>query len=272
MVLVENSHVLTRQTLRGLKAQGCRLAFLSSDDITAKHNLSLQLQASLPDWDVVFTTKRFNVPELEMVGVKRTVLMSNMYDPIEHRPLQRNELGDSFEAYDLVFAGTYEADRCDAINALAEAGHRVLVRGSAAGLLAGSWGRRLHSSIDFGPEAVGPDYARTLHAGKIALGFLRKMNRDQITTRSIEIPACGRCMLAEKSPEHDAHFREGVEYVSFRNTYELVSRADELLADDVRRHAVAAAGCRRVSESAWAVSDFVEKLVQTFRGLKADRT
>ena len=61
-------------------------------------------------------------------------------------------------------------------------------------------------------------------AMQINLGFLRKVNRDIQTDRSVEIPACGGFMLAEYSTEHSLLFKEGVEAVFYRNQNELAER------------------------------------------------
>src|SRR5262249_28722981 len=150
-------------------------------DIIGPHNMSWQLRRSLRDWDLFFTTKTFNLPELRVLGVRAPVLIGKAFDPILHRPIGREEAGQDFERYDLVFAGAYEQARCASINALAEAGLRVIVYGSHIG----GWRRsHLADSVELRPAIFEVGYRRAMHHGKIALGFLRKLNRDRITQRS----------------------------------------------------------------------------------------
>src|SRR5205814_1486 len=59
----------------------------------------------------------------------------------------------------------------------------------------------------------GDDYARAIQCSRLCLGLLSKGNRDLHTTRSLEIPALGGVLCAERTDEHLALFREGLEAV-----------------------------------------------------------
>jgi spore maturation protein CgeB len=91
----------------------------------------------------------------------------------------------------------------------------------------------------------GNDYAKAICATKINLCFLRRVNRDRQTSRSIEIPACAGFMLAERTEEHLALFSEGVEAEYFGSDAELLDKAKHYLADEQKRREIAENGRQR---------------------------
>jgi spore maturation protein CgeB len=247
VVLIDGSKVLTRGLLRRVRAV-CDpiLAYYIPDDVIARHNRSQQLIGTFPEWDIFFTTKSFNVLELSDRGVKLPVLVGNAFDPWLHRPMTKEEVGTEYELFDLVFIGTCEKERLGSINRLAEAGFSLAVYGN--GWRAGT----LHPAVSLRPAVYAEEYTRAQHVGKVSLCFLRKINRDQITTRSIEIPAMARPMLAERTEEHDAHLVEGAEYLGFSDDHHLVGQAHRLIADETLRRRVAERGRQRCLESGYS--------------------
>lgn len=251
VLLVDNSKVLSREVLLEVKNYVGTLVYYSPDDMLAPHFMKRPLRRSLDVWDLVFTTKTFNVDELLALGVSRPILIGNAFDPGLHQPMSAASVGPDFEKFDVVFVGAFEHERFSSLLALAEAGLNVLVHGTPARLSGNEWSVA-HPNLTLRGPAYGDDYARVLHHGKIALCFLRKINRDRITTRSIEIPAMGRPMLAEKTDEHDAHFEDGREYEGFTSDAEMIAKARALLACSKYRRSVASAGKRKCETAGYS--------------------
>ena len=198
--VVENSKVLSRATLTALRRiSNPVLAFISFDDIVARHNLSYPLRWSFPSWDVFFTSKTFNVAELKAMGVRNPVLVSNIFDPKLHRPMARAGKMARISSVSIwcLSARSKRSGARASMRSLRRACPSA-VYGNNAGIMAGGWSR-LDPRIERRSAVQGVDYARALHHGRICLGFLRKINRDRITTRSIEIPRCGAMIARQEN-------------------------------------------------------------------------
>ncbi len=113
------------------------------------------------------------------------------------------------------------------------------------------------------------DYARALSAFRINLGFLRRVNRDLQTTRSIEIPACGGFLLAERTAEHRRLFREDVEAVFFSDDRELLEKCRHYLAHEDERARIAEAGRRRCIDDAYSYEARLTFILRHALGLRA---
>lgn len=258
-VVVNSSRILTGAVLARLRAAGVRcLAYYTPDDIIGAHNLSWPLRLTFPLWDVFFTTKTFNVPELAARGVRQPYLIGKAYDPALHRPMSPQEVGTDFERFDLVFVGAYEAERGNSINRLAEAGLSVVVYG---GNLSGWSPAKVHPAIELRPHQFGENYVKSLHHGRIALCYLRKLNRDRITQRTMEITACARPMLGEKTDEHDQHFLDGAEYLGFASDDELVAKASVLAKDAGLRAKLGQAARARCLASAYSSFERAREMI-----------
>jgi spore maturation protein CgeB len=250
VVFVDSNQFVSGRTLRRLReVHPAKYVFYTPDDIIARHNRSRWLRSSFREWDVFFTTKTFNVPELAALGVERPSLVGKAFDPDLHRPMSQGEVGPEYERFDAVFLGAFEPIRLDAVRALAQAGLSVLV-------CCRNWPKGdVPPRVELRDLALGTEYVRALHYGKFALGFLRRINRDRITQRSMEITACGRPMVADKTDEHDAHFVDGEEYLGFSDIPQLVSQAKALLENSAHRQRMGKSGRQRCLDSGYSTLD-----------------
>lgn len=80
--------------------------------------------------------------------------------------------------------------------------------------------------------------------------------------RSFEIPACGTFMLAERTDEHLAVFREGEEAAFFSSPEELLDKARYYLAHDEIRRRIARAGHARVTTGGHTYRDRLREIIQ----------
>jgi hypothetical protein len=157
------------------------------------------------------------------------------------------------------FIGQWEADRAASLSALAVAGIPIRAWGY-------TWERMKHVPSGMRLEnrpLWGDDYAKGICAFDINLCFLRKCNRDRQTTRSIEIPACGAFMLAERTEEHLHLFEEGIEAEFFSSSDELLTKTKYYLQHDDQRRLVAQRGYERCQRNGYSYHDRLSKVIQS---------
>ena len=114
----------------------------------------------------------------------------------------------------------------------------------------GNWEKmvNLHANLIIKNEFLfGEDYSKAICATKINLNFLRKINRDEVTSRSVEIPACGGFMLSERTERHMEFFEEGKEVEFFGSNVELLKKIRCFLDKNEERERIGA-GVARATE------------------------
>lgn len=250
VVWVDKGLTIAPRTLRAARrlAPGTRFVSYSPDDMTVRTRNSARYLACLPHYDLHVTTKSYNVAELGALGAPEVLFVDNAFDPETHRPLELSADERSAWACDAGFVGIFEEERAGFLLALARAGVPVSIRGHGWGAL-----REGHANLDVRNRYLeGSDYAKSINATRINLGFLRKDARDLQTTRSVEIPACGGFLLAERTDEHRRLFVESEEAEFFDSVPELVDKCRHYLAHEDERLRIAAAGRRRCLEDGYS--------------------
>lgn len=242
LVWVEKGLTVEAATLRALQARWPQTVTLnySGDDMFNPRNQSRQWRSCLPLYHVHVTTKRHNLPELQEAGARSVYHVDKAFDPRVHRPMPVTPEVRARFGGDVGFVGWPEAERAASMLHLARHGVPVRIWGPWESLLPSHPNLRVE-----GRPLWSDDYASALSAFRINLCFLRKVNRDRHTTRSVEIPACGGFMLAERTEEHLALFEEGREAAYFSNDEELLEKVRWYLAHEAERARIAEAGRRR---------------------------
>lgn len=242
VVWVEKGLTLEAATLRALRKRWPEALIVnySGDDMFNPRNQSRQWRACLRLYDVHVTTKQHNVPELQAAGARDVLHIDKAFDPFVHRPIEVTpEIRARFGG-DVGFIGWPEAERARSMLHLARNGVPVRIWGPWERL------RLVHPNLRIeGRPLWADDYACAISAFRINLCFLRKANRDRHTTRSVEIPACGGFMLAERTEEHLRLFEEDREAVYFSTDDELLGKTRYYLEHEEERARIAAAGLRR---------------------------
>ena len=239
-----------------------KLISYSEDDMYARHNRSWYYTKGLQQYDVVFTTKSYNchVEELPALGAKKVVFVDKAFDTYTHRPLPVTDEERRQFGADVGFVGSFEQERAQKMLFLAEQGIPVRIWGNG-------WerwkDRHSHLMVENRP-LFADEYIKAINATNINLCFLRKANRDLQTDRTMEIPACGAFMLAERTEEHLRLFHEGTEAAFFdiHQSHDLLEKVRYYLHHDKERQTIALAGRKRCLDSGYSHHDRLQWILQ----------
>lgn len=260
IVWIEKGNMIKPWTLKTIKklAPDARLISCSEDDMYAPHGHSLWYRLGLKWYDTVFTTKTYNMLELRQFGAKRTVLFLDSYDENLHKPMQLNAEELARYSCDVSAIGAFEPKRAASLLFLAEHGVQVTIWGNGWG----PWVNRHKNLVVKNEFLFGSDYAKAIFASKINLNFLRKVNRDQVTSRSVEIPACEGFMLGERTERHLEFFKEGQEAEFFDSNDELLAKVRYFLGHPEERIKIARAGRNRCWNSGYSMREQLKEIIK----------
>lgn len=260
VIWIDKGIVVYPETLKEIKrlSSNTKIVSYSPDNMALRHNQSQQYLECIPLYDYIITNKSYIIEDMKRLGAKNLTFVNNSYSEDFHKPYElseteRNELGG-----DVGFIGAWEEERCKSILYLVDHGVKVKVFGDA------KWNKYSNYSPNLtimGRLLKNEDYCKSLHAFRISLCFLRKMNFDKQTTRSVEIPACGGFMMAERTDEHLRLFEENKEAVYFSTNEELLEKCLYYLENEGVRSKIAVAGRERTVASGYSNESMVSKII-----------
>lgn len=222
------------------------------------HHKSRHFLASLPLYDLVVTTKPFEVTAYSTAGARKVLLVLQGYDS---RVMNVAPSRTDHEIYgsDVCFIGHFERHYAARLRAAAISSGRLRIWGPG-------WKRYafLHpwaKSYMAGDGLWGNKYPVAIQCSKIALGLLSKRIPETTTTRTFEIPAAGGFLLAERTEDHLKLFEEGKEAEFFWSDEELRDKISFYLREDNLRNRIAQAGYFRCIKSGYHTRNELEKVL-----------
>lgn len=244
---IDGGELLSASALRRLRSRCARLVLFNHDDPSGPRdsNRFMTLRRALPSYDLCVVVRSINVTEFKALGARDVIRVWMSYDEVAHRPAQPSRPVKAVYDNDIAFIGR---------RMKGEGRDRHMLALIEQGLKPAIWGDNWQSSSDWhrlapywrGAGLAGQDYVDAIRGAKICIGMLSKGNRDQHTTRTMEIPAAGGLLCAERTDEHLALYREDEEAVFWSSPQECVAQCKRLLADQALLHRIRQAGQRRV--------------------------
>jgi spore maturation protein CgeB len=249
LVWIDHGSLIGRQAAADLRAKfRVPLVLYCIDDPTGGRDgrRFKSLIDALPLFDLCVVMRNTNVNEFKSAGAKEVMRVMMGYDEFAHFLAKENTIPSHLRS-DVAFLGTWmpKENREEFLLGLIGRGVELAI-----------WGDRWHKSIAWnklkpywrGPALSGRDYAMAMQGAKVCIGLLSQGNRDQHTTRSTEIPASGGLLCAQRTPEHLAMYRDGIEAVFWDDVDECATQCKRLLRDDTLRQTIRDMGRARVIE------------------------
>ena len=200
--------------------------------------------ATLASYDACFTFARHLVEAYRAVGVRVVEYLPFARDPALHAPARDVPDPD----FDIVFVGNLDDERVAWLEAVAD--RRIVFFGEHTRQALNA--RSPLRQAAFMPGVYGPEFARAIRRGAIALNVMRVQNSQSHNMRSYESPACAAFTMSQRTPEIIELFREGEEIICFGSRDELQEQVSQWLARPVaEREAIAQAGFRRVEHDTY---------------------
>ena len=208
-----------------------RLNFLTDDPWNKAHYAPWFFNA-LPHYDIIFSPRRANIPDLLKVGCRRIEYLPFGYDEALFYP-ETVEQEIQTAIPDILFAGAADKDRVPYMHALIKSGIQLALYGSY-------WEKYPETKAHTLGQADVPTLRSAIARAKICLCLVRRANRDGHCMRTFEVPAVGGCMLTEDTQEHrDIFGNEGENVLYFNSVSEMLDKTQWLLEHEQERQRLA---------------------------------
>ncbi|WP_339726243.1 glycosyltransferase [uncultured Paraglaciecola sp.] len=228
LVWVNAGDYLFPSSVEILKQATKKIVNYNTDDPYGKRdgNRHLGYLKSVPLYDLIVVVRKPNIAEAYQFGAKQVYFTFMTADEIEHKPVDLTKSDKGKYKFDVLFLGTWFPERGPFMLKLIELGVPLTIVGPNWGK-SPEWPKLKNCVASNG--FFGKDYSKAIQESKICLGLLSKGNRDEHTTRSMEIPALGSLFCAERTTEHEFLYKDGVEAVFWRTPEECAEKCLGLL-------------------------------------------
>ncbi len=197
-------------------------------------------------YDLCVVMRDENVREAKAFGIRNVLRVYRSADEVSHAPRPLDPTDHERWKADVLFLGTWFPERGPFLLELVKRGVPLTIRGHKW-QKAPEWGQL--KPYWKGGSLFGEDYARAIQCAKINLGLLSKANRDLHTTRSLEVPALGGLLCAQRTSEHVAMYKEGREAIFWNDADECAQVCNDVLCSEDLRRRIAAAGHARIRQN-----------------------
>jgi len=259
---VDGGEMLGANSVRLLRERCGSAILFNHDDPTGQRDWRrfYTLRSAISSYHRCAVVRSFNVDEFKAYGAQDVVRVYRTYDEVAHAaPAGHAPIGERFRS-DVCFIGAnYKGENRDYFLA------NLIDRGLKLAIWGDHWERspvwKKLEPFHRGGNLTGSEYVDAIRGAKACLGLLAARNRDEHTTRSMEIPYAGGVLCAQRTPEHTGLYNEGSEALFWSNFEECYLAASRLVSDDALRTRIRERGMERVRKNCVGNESMIAKVV-----------
>lgn len=263
VIWVDSGELIGPRALEFMRTLGHKLVLFNADDPTGGRDGRRfdSLVAALPAYDLCVTVRDETLAEFRQRGA-RAIKTWRGVDEVVHAPRSPQELAHLGQTDEIAFVGTWMRG---------ENRDSTLAHLAGAGLPISIWGDRWQRSplwSTLKPHWKGGalhdrPYALALSRASACLGFLSAGNRDLHTHRSLEVPYTGGVLIAQRTSEHVAMYREGEEALFWDDAEECAQQCRRVLEDPALAARLRTSGMARARELGVGNEKVVSTILET---------
>lgn len=242
---VDSGEWVDASVVRVLKQHCAQVINYNIDDPTGPRDTKRFncYRKSLAEYDLVVVVRQENVQEVKNLGAKSVFRVFRSADETSHSPRLLTTQDHQKWDCEVLFLGTWMPERGPFLLSLVKSGVPLTIRG-ARWEKAPEW-KDLHPFWK-GGHIEGDDYAKAIQCAKVNIGLLSKGNRDLHTTRSLEIPALGGLLCAERTAEHLGMYKENSEALFWSSAAECAEKCISAINNPTQSSKIAKNGSNRI--------------------------
>ena len=258
LIFVNQGEFLSGKTILNLrKLQVPIVVYINDDPFGGRDgNRFNNLINALPYYDLVVVVREPNIDEARRSGARRVIRVWMSADEVAHAAHPISDYEHNIYESDVSLIGIWMPERGSLVSELIRRDVPLSI-----------WGDRWEKDRNWktikkvwrGPKLhEARHYCAAILSSKVCLGVLSKQNRDQHTTRSIEIPFIGGLLCAERTSEHQQMYVDKSEAFFWDDAIECAQLCHEILNDSLLRREVALQGHLRAMQCPY----FNEKILR----------
>jgi len=191
-------------------------------------------------------------------------LIPPLYDKKVHKPLSKN-IKKIFKR-DILMVGTWFVDRGKFAKKLIDLGLKFDI-----------YGLHWHKDIDYRylknyikgeKKMIGHGYSKLISESKIVISLPNNHNDDDITNKSLEIPAIGSLLLTNDTKSHREIFKPSKDAIFFKDANECLKKCKYLLNNENKIKKVSMSGHKKIVLN--SKFDYEKNLIKLLEPLKEE--